>query len=193
MLVAAATAAAILSRPSTTYCQFSCGPELGPRLLSPTAYQNPEFGYRVEYQSQYFTLGHQSPSGVGSDANQANFMVFNAAQGGDVDSAIQSVLNGLSTSEYQDLHQVSSVVPGAEIGFVPGSGEAFTADFVAPGAGSSQPVSVVVMAATQANLTITVLVVGSQDLSNYAFIPFGFEYGQLFDFEPSNTTWPGGT
>jgi hypothetical protein len=192
VLVVLISAVAVSQKPTTALCHFSCGPDVGPRLLSSTAYQNSQYGFRVEYESPPFSIAAQDQSGVELLGNQDNFIVFKATTGGDVTSAIQDVVSNLNTNEFQDLQEISSVVPGAEIGFVPGSGEAFSANFVAPGAGTSQTVTVMVMAATQGNLTITVVVVGVQDLSTVANLPFGLKFGSLFDFEVSNTIWPGG-
>ena len=191
-LVVIGTATAVSQKPTTNYCHFSCGPDVGQRLLGQTAYQNSQFGYRGEYQSPPFSIAGQNSSGVVLEGNPDNFMVFSAASGGDVTGAIQKAVGSLSTNEFQDLHQVSSELPGAEIGFVPGSGEAYTATLVAPGTGTSQNVSVLVMAATQGNLTLSVLVVGTEDLSSVQDLPFGLQFGSLFDFESSNTIWPGG-
>jgi hypothetical protein len=125
------------------------------------------------------------------NADADNFMNFSAASGTDVNAALQKAVSGLNTNEFQDLHSISTAVAGAEIGYVPGAGEAFSATFVDPGSNFSEPVSVVAMAASQANLTISVLAVGSQDMANYENLPLGFKYGPFFDFEVSNTAWPG--
>jgi hypothetical protein len=191
LLVAIITAVAVSSRPMLNYCHFSCGPEVGPRLLGQTAYQNSKFGYRVEYESPPFNIAGQDASGVALEANQNNFLIFSAATGTDVAGALKKSINGLSSNEFQGLQQVSSVVPGAEIGFVPGQGEAFSATYVPPGGGQGQTVSIIVMAATQANMTLTVLAVGNQDLSSVAQLPFGLANGSFFDYEVSNTVWPG--
>lgn len=189
-LVSIGTALLVSQTPTTTYCHFSCGPDLGPRLVDQTAYRSSEFGYRVGYESP-FKLGSQSSSGVELNADADNFMNFSAASGTDVNAALQKAVSGLNTNEFQDLHSISTAVAGAEIGYVPGAGEAFSATFVDPGSNFSEPVSVVAMAASQANLTISVLAVGSQDMANYENLPLGFKYGPFFDFEVSNTAWPG--
>jgi len=189
-LVVALSVAAVESRPTVNYCPFSCLSQVGPRLLGETAYHSTQFGYRVEY-APVFTLTQQSPSGMELFGNDDNFMKFSAIAGDDVQGAIQEAVNGLDTAEVQDLRVISAVVPGAEIGYVPGTGEAFSANFATPGFTSSTPVSVVVMAAAHRGLTISVVVVGSQDLSTYVDLPLGLQYGEAFDFEVSNTVWPG--
>jgi len=191
-LVAAVTVVAVVQTPGFNYCRFSCGPDLGPRLLSEEAYVSTQFGYRVEYENPFQVSG-QSPSGVEFNANTDNFMSFSAVSGSNVSGAIQRAISGLDSNEFQGRHPISTAVAGAEIGYIPGSGEAFSATFVAPGSNTTQAVSVVVLAATQADLTISVLVVGTQDLTTYADIPLGLQYGPFFDFEVSNTIWPGGS
>lgn len=190
VLVAAITAAAVSSKTTTNYCHFTCGPDVGPRLQGSTAYSNSQFGYRVEYESPPFSIGAKDANGVLFSAN-VGFMAVTAAKGTDVTGAIQKAIGGLSTSEFQDLQQVSSVVPGAEVGYVPSSGEAYTANLVPPSGGTGQTVSIVAMAATQGDLTISVLAIAPQDLSSVSQLPFGVQDGSLFDYEVSNTIWPG--
>jgi hypothetical protein len=160
-------------------------------LLGHNVYDNSQFGYKIEYEKPPFAIAGQTANGVDLEGSQDNFVLFYGNTGTNAQTAIQKSISGLSTTEFQDLQQISSVVPGAEIGFVPGSGAAYTANFVPPGGGQQEPVSVLVMAATQGNLTITVLVVGSQDTSTVSDMPFGFQFGSFFDFEVSNTIWPG--
>jgi len=188
-LVTILTVVAVSETPAVNYCHFACGTRLGPRLLGEAAYVSPEFRYRVEYEYP-FRLANQSSSGVEMYLDADNAMVFSAVPGSDVNGAIQRAINGLNTNVVQDLRPLTPELAGAEIGYVPGSGEAFSATFVAPGNNTTQAVSVVVMAATQANLTISVLVVGTQDLSSWQFLPLGLYLGEYFDFEISNTLWP---
>jgi hypothetical protein len=189
-LVAIITAVVVSQTPTTSYCHFSCGPDIGPRLVDQTAYQSSEFGYRVGYESP-FKLSSQSPSGVKLSADVDNFMDFSATSGSDVNAALQKAVGSLNTNEFQDLHSITTAVAGAELGYVPGSGEAFSATFVDAGSNFSEPVSVVALAASQANMTISVLAVGSQDMATYQDLPLGLKYGPFFDFEVSNTVWPG--
>jgi hypothetical protein len=193
VLVVVGTAIAVSVKPTTNYCHFSCGPDTGPRLLSTTEYQSSQFGYRVEYATPYFSIAKQTPSLVELDGKYG-FLVFNAVTGSDVNSAMQVALNSLNTNVFQHRHLLSSVVPGAEIGFVPGSGQVYTA-MLPPsgGVGTGQTVSIVVLGATQGNLTITALAIGVQDLSSANSLPYGFgpARGGYFDFEISNTLWPG--
>ena len=69
--------------------------------------------------------------------------------------ALQSDINQLGSNTYQDLQQVSSTLPGAEIGGVVGAGEVYDANYVEAGSGHQFPVTVIVMAATEGDLTIS--------------------------------------
>jgi hypothetical protein len=189
--VAVITAVAVRQKP-VTYCPFSCGTQVGPRLLAQMAYQSSQFGYRVEYRSP-FTIANDTAADVEIYANEDNFITFAGVAGKNVNAAMQHALSSLSSSEFQDLHASGAAVNGAEIGYVAATGEAYSGTFVGSGANVTQPISVVVMAANQGNLTLSVAVVGTQDTSSYELMPLGLEYGGYLDFEVSNTVWPGGT
>ena len=190
LLVAIVTVVAVANKPSVTYCHFSCAPDVGPRLYSHTVYQNSAFGYRVEYGST-FTLSNQSSTGAEFDSSDGGFLVFTATQGANVSAAIQSGLGTVDRSEFQDMQQMSSSLPGAQIGFVQGSGVVYSANYVPSGGGSSVPAVVMVVAATQGNMTLSVVAANAQDLSSPEQDPFGLIEGYIFDFELTNTIWPG--
>jgi hypothetical protein len=189
LLVAIITVVAVSNKPGLTYCHFSCGPDFGPRLYSRTAYSNSAFGFRVEYE-QPFDIEAQTSSGVEFGSNMG-YIQFNATRGSNVDAAIQSAANGVDTNEFQDLTQVSSSIPGAQIGFVQGSGIVLRANYVPSGGGSSEPAVIMIIAATQGNMTMSVLAAGGRDLSSPEQQPFGMSNGFEFDFELTNTIWPG--
>ncbi|HTW10116.1 MAG TPA: hypothetical protein VME46_21620 [Acidimicrobiales bacterium] len=187
--VTAITVWAWSQRPEISYCTFSCGTQIGPRLYSRRAYVSSQFGYRVEYSAP-FTLADVTSSGVEISGNADNYMVFKATSGDNINAAMQSAVNSLSPAHYQDLRPVGAPVNGAEIGYVAGNGAAYTGNFVDANANLSQPITVVVMASSEANLTISVLTVGTQDLSSYENVPLGLKFGEYFDFQISNTIWP---
>jgi hypothetical protein len=121
------------------------------------------------------------------------FLLFTGTSGADVGGALRTAIGHLGTNLFQDLRQTSAVLPGSVIGGVEGAGEVYSADYVVPGSGRRDPVTAMVMAATESNLTISVLAVGYQSLDNFALLPFGLEDAQVFDFEPLNTIWPEAT
>jgi hypothetical protein len=189
VLVVIITAVAVGNKPTTSLCHFSCGPNVGPRLLSSTNYANSQFGYRIEYDPP-FSIESKNAGGVEFGAN-FGFIVFEATSGTNVSGAIQSAISGLNTNTIQDLQQQTSTLPGAQVGFVQGEGVAYDANFIPSGGGSSVPVVVMAMAATQGNMTISVLAVGAKEANSAAQLPYGMINGGLFDFEVSNTIWPG--
>lgn len=188
VLVAAISAAATVFLPSVNYCHFNCGPVLGPRLFSTTFYQSSAYGYRVEYNSSEFGIQTRTASEV-TFFGAAGLLQFSAAHGQDVATAINDAITNLPSSTFQDRKMTTSDIPGAEIGLVLGSGEVYSATYVPPGGGSSFPVAVAVIAATEDNVTITAVGVSDQDTQG-AF-PLGIAGGPEFDFSVTNTLWPG--
>jgi hypothetical protein len=49
------------------------------------------------------------------------------------------------------------------------------------------------MAATQGNMTLSVVAVGAKQGSSPSQAPYDMINGQIFDFEVANTIWPGQT
>jgi hypothetical protein len=194
VLVVGITAITVGLKPTLQLCHFTCGPDVGPRLLNPTAYSNSQFGYRVEYDSGEFSTASPTAAGVtfelGNIGAGSGSATFTATAGSDVNAALNSALNGISSSTFQDMQEIGPVA-GAEIGEVEGTGVAYSATYVPPNGGQSQPVAVVVEAATFKNMTISILAIGDQDLSQVDNLPIGLVAGQLFDEVGTNTIWPG--
>jgi len=191
VLVVVLTAIAVNNSPTTSLCHFTCGPDYGPRYLSRTAYVNSQYGFRVEYE-QPFSVQQQTSNGVEFSAS-FGFMTIIASSGNNLSAAIQNALGTLNTSQFQDMQEVSSSVPGAEIGYVLGQGVVYTATFVPSNGGSSFTAVVICLAASQGNLTIAELAAAPQDKSSVGQLPFGLVAGTAYDFEVANTIWPGGT
>jgi hypothetical protein len=192
VLVVLITAVAVSLKPTVNYCHFSCGPDVGPRLLGSTSYQSSQFGYRVEYDPTILKEANAGATGVQLNG-PAGFMIFQGSAGQNVTGAMSTALGTLNTNVIQSQHSLSTVIPGAEIGFIPGSGQVYTATYVPPNGGQSQPVSIAVMAATNGQFTISVIVVGIQDTKSVEALPFGFADNSLYDYSISNTVWPGQT
>jgi hypothetical protein len=193
ILVIVLTVVLVAARPTTKACHFACGPLTGNRLLSTTAYTSSQFHYRVEYSSDLLQVAQQDATSVTLNAASGDgAVVFIGSRGGDVSGAIQNAVSGLDSSIFQNLQQVGSI-PGAQVGFVQGQGVALAGQFVDPNGGQATPITVMVVAATQNNLTITALGFGSQDNSSPATNPFELNgaSAQAFDFALTNTIWPG--
>jgi hypothetical protein len=180
----------LAAKPSVTPCHFSCGPKTGPRLQDPTAYTSSQFNFRVEYDKGSLSIGSQSASSVTLQSQDGSaVLTITGASGSNVSGAVQNVVNGLDTNTYQNLQQIGTL-NGAEIGLVQGQGVVYSAQVNA--GGQVIPVVVIVMGATQNNLTITTLSIGAQDQpSDPHFTPYGSSAGQTLDPPITNTIWPG--
>jgi hypothetical protein len=182
------TLIAVLARPlAPKSCGFYCGPRLGTRLQSQTVYQNQKWGYSVEYLGNVMLIAGQNQDGVQFvPADGDGEIDFAATSGSDAGAAVQTAINNLPSATFQQMTLIGPV-RGAEIGFVPGQGQAYSAEFVAPGTGgSATPVSIVVMAAAHNGMTITVTAFSMQTTMDP---PFQLDKGTLFDYEASNTVW----
>lgn len=188
VVVVLVTLFAVLARPTPPKpCGFYCGPRIGTRLQSQTVYHNQKWGYSVEYLGDVMVIAGQNDDGVQFVPGDGDGEIdFTAASSGDAGAAVQAAINNLPSSTFQQM-QLIGPVRGAEIGFMPGQGQAFTAEFVAPGTGgSATPVSIVVMAATHNGMTITVTAFSMQTTMDP---PYQMDKSVLFDYEVSNTLW----
>ena len=189
VLVVIITAVAVGNTPTSSSCHFTCGPDVGSRLLSHTAYQNSQYGFRVEYEAP-LTITNPSSNSVEFTSNLGWLFVY-ASSGTNTSAGIQNAINNLSNNTFQDQQQTSSQVPGAEVGLVPGVGVVYKTNFVTAGY-NPQPMVMMCLAATQGNLTLTVLAIAPYD-NSVDNAPFDMANGTAFDYEVSNTIWPGGT
>jgi len=184
------TLIAVLARPMTQPCGFSCGPRVGPRLLSPVAYHNTLFGYTVEYDGSQLTVAGQDDNGVQLQAADGDGeVIFTSAAGADVNSANQTALAALPSATFQDV-QPSGPVRGAEIGFVNGSGTAYTAQFVPANGGQAIPIGITILSASNNGVTITVTAFSAKSTS-VQDAPYGLDKASAFDVPVSNTIWKG--
>jgi hypothetical protein len=184
------TLIAVLARPTTPACGFFCGPRVGPRLLSPVAYHNTMFGYTVEYDSSQLTIAGQDDNGVQLQAADGDGeVIFTSAAGADVNGANQTALGALPSATFQDV-QPNGPVRGAEIGFVNGSGTAYTAQFVPANGGQAVPIGITIFSASSNGVTITVTAFSAQSNSN-SDAPYGLDKASSFDLPVSNTIWKG--
>jgi hypothetical protein len=193
VVVALITIITVALKPSLQLCHFTCGPEVGPRLLAPTSFTSSEFGYKVEYDSSQFSVESHDQAGLAlvlASGYGGGEEVVKGVAGSDVNTALSTALSGINTNVIQDIQPLQSI-PGAEIGEVEGVGEAYTGTDVPQGGGQSVPITIAVEAATQHNVTISVLAIGPQDLSSVQNAPLGFAAGQAFDAPATNTIWPG--
>jgi len=189
VFVIAATVLVVNVRPTPQTCGATCGPRLGPRLITGALYRNQQWGYAVEYDSSAMSVSGQDQNGVQLQPQDGDGEIdFTARAGSDPAAAVQNAVNSLDGSEFQNMQQIGPV-RGAEIGLVAGQGVAFAADFVPPdGSGQALPVGIVVMAATQRGVTMTVTAF-SAATDDIRDAPYGLDHSQLFDFSVTNTIW----
>ena len=187
-VVVLVTLFAVLAQPKQSKaCGFYCGPRIGTRLVSQTVYRNERWGFSVEYLGDVVTISGQNADGIQFiPADGDGEIDFAASSGMDTSAAVQGAVNNLPSSSFQQMHAIGPL-RGAEIGFIGGQGQAFTADYVTPGTGgNATPVSIVVLAASNNGMTITVTAFSSQTTRD---APYHLAKGQLFDYEVSNTIW----
>lgn len=189
------TAITVLVRPTPQFCHFSCGPSVGPRLLSSSAYVSSAYGFHVEYNASYLHVANQSSTGVDLVVRGQNpqmmYLDYVATRGSNVSGALQHAIDGIDTNTIQDLREIG-ILPGAEIGEVAATGFVFQGIYVPSGGGQTAPVDVMVLAVAQNGLTISTLAVGPRDQRNGS-APFFLNpaLAQLFDTSLSATVWPG--
>jgi hypothetical protein len=182
------TVIAVLARPTATPCALACGPHADTVLQSPSTYVNSAHGFSIEYPGDRLTLAIDQSDLVEfhSGAGPIQFRVVQAAT---VDDAVTQGLNALSTSTFQDLQEIGRV-RGAEIGYVPGAGTAWSATYVPPDGGGASPVRVAVLAARSAGLMVVATMFSPYD-PDTAHAPYGLAGDALFDYPISNFHFPG--
>lgn len=190
-LVIVITLVVVVVRPTSTPCGFTCGPRIGPRLLSRSALTIDRWGYTVEYDSHALSVAGKDENGVKLQAASGDGEVdFVATSGSDTGGAVKKAVSALGSSRFQNLQQIGPV-RGAEIGFVNGEGVAYSASFVPPdGGGQAVPVGIVIISAAQDGVTITVTAFSASD-TEVRDAPYGLDRSSDFDFPVSNTIWKG--
>ena len=188
VIVVLVTLVAVVSRPQSVACGLYCGPHTGARLISSALYKNTKWGYSVEYDSSVLTMGNQGADGVEFDASNGDgSVVFTATQGTDLGGANQAAFNALPSATFQSLQPVGPV-RGAEIGLVNGEGTAYSGQFAPPDGSGATPITVVILSASQNNVTLTVTAFSAASTKN-ADLPYGLDMGSAFDSPITNTLW----
>jgi len=190
VIVVVLTVVLVAAKPGVTPCHFSCGPKTGPRLTNPDAYTSSQFNFRVEYDKGSLGIGTQNAASVTLQNQDGSAVVqITGSSGSNVSGAIQSAISGLDTNTFQNVQQLGTL-NGAEIGLVQGQGAVYSAQV--SGGGQAIPIVIIVMSASQNNVTITTVAFGPQDQqSNPQDTPYGMSAGTLLDGPVTNTIWPG--
>lgn len=188
-LVVVITLVAVVSRAVPLPCARGCT-RPGTQVINAATYQNQRWGYTVPYDSSALAISSRDANGAQLTSNDGEGgIAFTATGGNDVAGANQNALNGLPSSNFQNLRQMGPV-RGAEIGLVSGEGSAWSADYVDPTGSGATPVSVIVFSASRSNVTITVTAFGAASSDN-ADQPYGVGIGQELDFAVTYTQWKG--
>jgi hypothetical protein len=169
---------------------FSCRHvSSAPPLKSSSTYTSSAFGFSVNYSR--FSPSSEDAQSVEWDlsAGSGQYTVVvtaGRANGRGADRVVRDVVN----SNFPDYSGVYSV-PGAEVGYVPGSGAVYD-EQVASFFGSAADTRLVVMASVRGGLTI--VVVGDGDAASSSGDhpdPSGLPVSSFLDTLTNGTRWPG--
>lgn len=163
-------------------CTSNCAPKFVTPLSEEASYKSSAFRYQVNYSSAW-TVRSQDAGGItlGTKMGSVQVVGMNAADNATV---LQSTVNALPSSRYQDVTLVSNL-KGAHIGEQDGLGSVYAANFV----GASQTaikVRFAVIVATQRGVTIVVMAIDPSDPKNS---PNGMPEGQEFDYLCTEVVW----
>jgi hypothetical protein len=187
-LVVVITVVVVLVRPMPVNCHFSCSRPQGAPLVGNTVYKNAQFGYSVEYLTGDVSVSASDSAGDTFSTTNGSTVRFIGSRGSDVDGAVQAAFATIDGNVYQDLQPVGPV-RGAQIGFIPGHGTAYTGKFVPPNGGGKVPIAVMVMAASSNNVTIATVVISPYG-NDASVQPYGLQEGQTLDYPMTLTHFP---
>jgi hypothetical protein len=132
--------------PSGTHCAYSCGPDIGP--IAPAGQQySSSLGFSFDYPSGMSVTQSQFGSNVTLQDGNGNGELFVWAGAGQQSLAglVQTYAQKISGNTNFQNFTGFGAVNGAEIGFVPGQGEFYSADLQI--SGQVTPVGIVVIGA----------------------------------------------
>jgi hypothetical protein len=166
-------------------CLFSCGaPPVGPVQPVGATFTSPTWRFSFEYPSDWQRVPVSGAGVVGLNFNVSDGSFAGAAlvaAGSGTDS-----LTGLINGEASQLSQVGltnvqdqGAINGAEIGFQPGEGEFYSAQYTAP-TGTVYPVSVGIMAVQRPGEWVFMVGVSRQDPTSNEPLFFG-DFDEMLD------------
>ena len=178
---------AALVHPTPPNCGFYCGPHVEPPLAAASTYVNKAHGFSIDYPSDRLSVAEDKDDRVEfhSKLGPIQFKVVS----GSLDAAVNAAFAQLPSTTFQDAEEIGPI-RGAEIGYVPGRGKAWSATYEAPGGGGSGPVRIAVIAAQVGGMTVVATMFSDYD-SHTAHAPYGLAGDALFDYPISNFHWPG--
>ena len=177
-------AAAQFASGSHATCTSNCSPKVITPLPEEASYKSSTYKFQVNYFSGW-TVRSQDAAGITLGTHLGQVQV-KGMSGGQPDQVLQSTINGLPSSTYQSVTQVTDL-KGAHVGDVDGVGAVYAANLL----GTSQTATKVrfaVIVASKGGVTVVVFAVNPADPKNS---PNGMPEGQLFDYLCTEFVWGG--
>jgi hypothetical protein len=174
--------------PTPPDCGFYCGPHVEAPLAAASTYVNKAHGFSIDYPAASLSVATDQ-SDVVEFHSKLGPIQFKVVKASSLDAAIKDAADQLPSATFQDMEQIGPV-RGAEIGYVPGKGTAWSASYAPSGGGGSSPVRIAVIAAQSHGLTLVATMFSDYD-SDTAHAPYGLAGDALFDYPISNFHWPG--
>jgi len=167
---------------SHSTCTSNCAPKVVAPLPEEAFYRSSAYHFQVNYSSAWTVRSQDARSlTLGTKLGLVSVV---GTSGGTPDQALQSTINALPSSQFQDVTLVASL-KGAHIGDQDGVGEVFSANLL----GASQTATKVrfaVIAANRAGVTVVVFALNPADPKNS---PSGMPEGQEFDYLCTEFAW----
>ncbi|TMC53430.1 MAG: zinc ribbon domain-containing protein [Chloroflexi bacterium] len=167
---------------SRSTCTSNCAPKVVAPLPEEATYRSSAYNFQVNYSSAW-TVRSQDAHGV-TLGTKLGLVSVVGTSGATPDQVLQSTINALPSSQFQDVTLVASL-KGAHIGDQDGVGEIFSANLL----GASQTATKVrfaVIAAARGGVTVAVFALNPADPKNS---PNGMPEGQAFDYLCTEFTW----
>lgn len=163
-------------------CKSNCTPKFVTPLPEEASYKSSAYKFQVNYASDW-TVRAQDANGITLGTKLGSVQVVGMSAG-NPDQVLQSTVNALPSSKFQDVTLVSTL-KGAHIGDQDGVGSVYSANFV----GTSQTASKVrfaVIVASHGGVTVVVFALDPADPKNS---PNGMPEGQEFDYLCTEIVW----
>lgn len=184
--VVAVTAIGFAVRPgSTRQCGFFCGPVVGGRLSDQSTYTNARYGFAFDHDPRW-TETDRSDASVSFSGDQGPFEV-RVVDGRNPQSIIDDSIGQLPGAQFQGVTKVADV-RGAQIGFVPGVGAVYDANYFPSDGAEGQVVRIAVVTAGRSGLTVVADMFCAFDNRSP---PYGLAAGSSFDYPLTTFRWPG--
>jgi len=182
--------------PSHPHCAYSCGPDQGP--ISPAGqHYSSSLGFAFDYPTAMSVAKSEFNSLVTLDDDNGQLMVWAGQGGQSLGALVQTYSQVFSADSNFTGFSAFGSVSGAEIGFIPGQGEFYSADLAI--SGQETPVGLVVVAARSDGLwaaiagwSVCVGPSGPAACTDPSFHSGGaFASGSDFDDVLARWHWPG--